>query len=99
MSYGMDPITFEFADSLQVRIEVTDDGGKQNLSVAAEDNTAVFRFRNPEGLGVGYAHPVKFGTFAGKDIYATIRVSMHGEGTNQSYSLDYTFFLVADNNG
>lgn len=97
MSFGMEPITFQFADSLNVRVEVTTNGGKQNISVVGEGQTAVFKFQNPEGLGVGYAKPVKFGQFQGKSIYAGIRVSLHGDGDQASFSLDYTFFLGASN--
>lgn len=55
------------------------------------ENTVAVIFDKPKGLGYGPAQPVRVGKLLGKALYVSFRVSMRGK--DESYGLEYTFYL------
>ncbi|WP_416135573.1 DUF6864 domain-containing function [Azotobacter chroococcum] len=64
-----------------------------DLPRTAEDLLTIAQFNDTVRL----ANPLKIGFLEGKEVYVIFRISMHGE--NQSYTLDYTFYLKEVSNG
>ncbi|WP_144411486.1 DUF6864 domain-containing function [Azotobacter chroococcum] len=94
------PTRFTILESpkFEVICKVVFDGGASSLNYnVTGEGELTFTFMNPEALGFGLANPLKIGFLEGKEVYVIFRISMHGE--NQSYTLDYTFYLKEVSNG
>uniref|UniRef100_UPI00403F4A2B DUF6864 domain-containing function n=1 Tax=Paraburkholderia sp. 22B1P TaxID=3080498 RepID=UPI00403F4A2B len=77
---------------MEVVFRISMSGDESGISLEALNaNTIALVFKKPSSLGFGPASPVKVGRLNGRLVYVSFSVSMRG--TNDSYSLDYTFYL------
>ncbi|WP_373460962.1 DUF6864 domain-containing function [Cupriavidus pinatubonensis] len=56
-----------------------------------DENSIAIVFSKPSSLGFASARPIKVGRLEGRELFVTFSVNMRGN--NDSYSLDYTFYL------
>ena len=62
-----------------------------------KNNRLVISYQNPAiQLNFGTQDPVKLGSMDGKELFASIRISIVGDYS--SYQVSYTFFLVGEEN-
>ena len=62
-----------------------------------DDNSIAVIYTNPKASGAGSGTPVKVGFINGKELYVAFFVTV--KSNNESYHLDYTFFLKEAKNG
>lgn len=77
---------------MEVVCQVVIDGGAPNIKLEAiSDYALALVFSNPNVFGFGPKTPVKVGSLNGRSVYVSFRITMRGD--NDSYGLDYTFYL------
>lgn len=94
-SSGLNDVDFVIAESPRMVIGVRvqkKDGEKPSIEMKIEDESkAIFVFTNPDSLNFGPSEPVDVGVFGGRQLSATLRVSIFGDYS--SFEVAYAFFL------
>lgn len=76
---------------MEIVFKIVFDNKKQEITGGViEGGALAITFRNPDGLSVGPASPLKVGFLGGKEFYVSFRVTVRGD--NDSYGLEYAFY-------